>query len=134
MIRDIRALHPDIVISLSGTNNLRIRNKKFDQMRGEDPFEYRRRVEWYMKQIAESEGASCFAILQPVNQSPDVKTLYEAFLYHKQAHWRAAQFSKSHRADDFYHDLFTLFLHQNDKMIDMCHYSDAGNAELAREI
>ena len=35
------------------------------------------------------------------------------------------------RDDDFYHNLMRTFLHRNELYIDMCHYSEKGNDELA---
>ena len=134
LVRDIHRLKPDIVISLSGYNDLSALDNKFEKVRQESSFEYWRRIESYMKLIAESEGASYYTILQPVNQDPQVQGLYEAMMFFGQVHRRARVFNEGRREDDFYHDLFSLFLHQTDKHIDQAHYSDRGNQRLAEEI
>ena len=131
LVRDIHALKPDIVISLGGYNDTTFKNDKFDNARGEHPFDYWHRIESYMKQISESEGAAFYAVLQPVNKSPDYTSLYDTLMYLKFAHHRAAAFSERLRSDDFYTNLFSSFLYQNNLFIDMCHYSEEGNKHLA---
>ena len=133
-MRDIRFLKPDIVISLSGYNDLKIQNNKFEWFKQEESFAYWRRMESYMKQIAESEGAAFYAVLQPVNQNPENTDLYEILHYHSQVHMKARVFTAGKRNDDFYYDLFTLFLHQPEMLIDLDHYSELGNEILAEKI
>ena len=134
MIRDIRRLKPDIVISLSGYNDLSVPDNKFEKTRQETAFETWHRIESYMKMLAESEGAAYYTILQPVNQSPHTHGLYEAMMFLSQVHRRAKVFDGGRSSNDFYTDLFPLFLHQYDKHIDLSHYSDRGNECLAEEI
>ena len=134
MIRDIHTLKPDIVISMSGFNDLPAGTDKFETVRKENSFDYWRRMESYMKMIAESEGAKFYAVLQPINKNPEDDTVYEAMMYLSQVHRRAVVFTENRRNDDFYHDLFTRFLHQHNKLIDLCHYSETGNQELADEV
>ena len=134
LVRDIRGLKPDIVISLSGYNDLTIANNKFDRARGENAFDYWRRIESYMKQISELEGAAFYAVLQPVNRSPEPMSLYNTLMYLKFVHHRGTIFTDRMRNDDFYVNLFTSFLFQNDLFIDMCHYSNKGNELLAERI
>ncbi len=134
LIRDIHTLKPDIVISMSGFNDLPKGSGKFETVRQENSFEYWRRLESYMKLIAEAEGAKLYAVLQPINQSPEDNTVYEAMMYLGQVHRRGRVFTENRRNDDFYHDLFTRFLHQHEKYIDLCHYSEIGTRELADEV
>ena len=134
MIRDIHALKPNIVISMSGFNNLAESNNIFDSVRNESAFQYWRRMESYMKLIAESEGAVYYAILQPINQTEDPENFDEDMLYPTQTYWRGGSFFKEHRSDDFYIDLFSKFTHQNEMIVDMCHYSNKGHEELAKEV
>ena len=134
MIRDIRTLKPDVVISLSGYNDQSVQPGVFNTVHSDTPFEYWRRMESYMKLIAESEGAAFYSILQPITRIPEKENLYETMLYLDQVHHRAKKFYESRRDDDFYYDLFSLFFHQNDKLIDLCHYSDGGNEILADKI
>lgn len=131
MLRDIRELRPHIVISMSGYNDMARPGGKFDSVRSETQFEYWRRYESYMKQIAESEGAAFYAFLQPVNQTPGEESLYEAMMYLGQIHHRSRSFTKTLREDDFYCSLFSKFLHRDECFIDQCHYSDQGNEEIA---
>ena len=131
MVRDIHAIKPDIVISLSGYNDLAVPNNKFDKASGEQAFDYWKRIESYMKQISEAEGAIFYSVLQPVNQSPGPMSLYDTLMYLKFVHQRTAKFTEQVRDDDFYANLFSRFLFRNDLFIDMCHYSEKGNELLA---
>ena len=134
LIRDVRYLKPDIVISMSGYNDMGQSRNKFEALRKETPFDYWRRMQGYMKQIAESEGAVFYAVLQPVNRSPENRSLYELLRYHSQSHRTCREFAERRRSDDFYHDLYTLFLHRPEMLIDCCHYSEQGNSELSEQI
>ena len=131
LVRDIHALKPTIVISMSGYNDLAANITFFETNRESNSFEYWRRMESYMKLIAEAEGAEFHAFLQPINQAPVEMDLFETMMYLKEVHHRARVFSENCRDDDFYHNLMRTFLHRNELYIDMCHYSEKGNDELA---
>ena len=134
MIRDIRVLHPDIVVSMSGVNDLGGIPNVFERDHDENVFAYWRRMESYMKLIAEAEGATFHAILQPIQQTPGEMSLYESMMHLREVHRRARVFTENRRDDDFYTNLMTRFLHHEEFMIDMCHYSDEGNSVLAQEV
>ena len=134
LTRDIRRLKPDIVISLSGYNDMACSNSMFEVLENENLFERWRRMESYMKLIAETEGARYYAFLQPTNSSPENQDLYEFLRYHVQSHYDSKLFADSRKNNDFYYDLFTLFQHRSEMLIDMCHYSETGHEELAKKI
>ena len=134
MIRDIRVLQPDIVVSMSGVNDLKRIPNVFERDHDENVFAYWQRMESYMKLIAEAEGATFHAILQPIQQTPGEMSLYESMMHLREVHRRARVFTENRRDDDFYTNLMTRFLHHEEFMIDMCHYSDEGNSVLAQEV
>ncbi|MBQ9047805.1 MAG: hypothetical protein IJ120_07880 [Solobacterium sp.] len=131
LIRDIHALKPDIVISMSGYNDMRTDTDKFENWRGEARFPYWRRMQSYMKLIAESEGASYYAFLQPVNRDPEHLSLHEVMRYLGQVHRRGKLFTDGQRDDDFYINLYSAFVHRDECYIDLSHYSEEGTSRLA---
>ena len=132
MCRDIRHLAPDIVISMSGVNDLANKNDKFDFLRDESTFDYWKRIQRYMKAIAESENASYLSFLQPTNIAMPDATLEESLFFLRDAEKTGGSFEQGASSDDFYFNLFRLFRHKKGKFIDFCHYSDEGHEEIAQ--
>ena len=134
MCRGIRYLKPDIVISLSGVNDLKRGYGKFELFQKESPFSYWRRFHYYMKIVAESEGAVYEPFLQPMNCCmPDAGLEDGMFFY-----WAGGTpndiFLNESSSDDFYHNLISLFFHKEGMFIDFCHYSEEANEILADSI
>lgn len=134
MCRDICFLKPDIVISMSGLNNTELAQDPFDQLRGETPFEYWRRTEFYMKQIAEFEGAAFFAFLQPVNTCMPSADFSEYMYFIASSFEIGRQFLKDASDGDFYTNQAELFFHKEGMYIDPVHYSNAGNQVIAEAV
>lgn len=136
-IRDIHSLKPNIVISMSGVNNL----KKFDtcdkffSSNNETAFELWYRIEKYLKLISESEGSEFFAILQPINIYMPHMSLKELLQFPAEADNNLAEsFFLQSRKDDFYYNLFDLFHHKESRFLDNCHYTNTANEELAKAV
>ena len=124
LIRDIGYIKPDIVISLSGVNDVnRWTDNKFEKLRGESTFEYWRRMELCMKTLSEASGAVFISVLQPMNTCMVPETLRECFLFMGEADKTGRIFRNGARRDDFYIDILDLFHHREEMFIDNCHYS-----------
>ena len=134
LARSIYALKPDFVISLSGVNDLKIPDCKFERIADEAPFERWVRMERYIKAVAEAEGATCIPILQPMNTCMHVDSLVENMFFIPENHKWGKSFLEGARDDDFYWNLLDLFHHREGMYIDRCHYTDQANQELAERI
>ena len=134
LLRDIHALKPDFVISLSGVNDQRAQENKFEQVHGDNPFEFWRRVEKYMKLVVEEEGAEFIAILQPMNACMRINSLFENMYFTSENHKWGRTFLFGVRDDDFYFNFLDMFHHQDGAYIDRCHYSDAANRIIAEHV
>ena len=134
LMRDIHALKPDFVISMSGVNDLRKQEGKFEQLHDDTPFDYWRRVQKYMKLIVEEEGAEYIGILQPMNACMRPASLFETMCFMPENHKWGKTFLAGMRDDDFYFNFLDLFHHQEGKYIDRCHYSDEGNRIIAEQV
>ena len=132
MCRDIRNLAPDVVISMSGVNDIGNKNDKFDFLRDEDTFEYWKRIQRYMKTVAESENAVFLSFLQPSNIAMPDASLRESLFFLRDAETTGGSFEQGNTDNDFYTNLFRLFRHKKGKFIDFCHYSDEGHEEIAQ--
>lgn len=131
--RDISMLKPDLVISMSGVNDLMPSNNKFEAVR-KDRFAYWRQTELEMKAVAEAAGARFFAFLQPVNTCMETYTREEATFFLGDTGGMTKPFLYQSRTDDFYINLLTLFHHREGRFIDMVHYSGTANEELAQRV
>ena len=132
LTRDIGFIRPDIVISLSGVNDYGLRSRdRFETLRGESDLSYWRRMESYMKIVAESEGARFIGVLQPMNVCMEPDTLRECMLFTAETRGSNSSFASESRSDDFYIDLLNLFHHREGMFIDNCHYSDEANGIIA---
>ena len=134
MARDIHAIRPDFVISMSGMNDQRSLDSKFEKNHHDNPFEYWLRMERYMKHIAESEGAVFLGVLQPMNACMEPKSLLENAYFMSENHKIGRTFLSGMRDDDFYCNLLALFHHEQGMFIDRCHYSDEANQRIAEEV
>lgn len=134
LIRDIHALRPDFVISLSGVNDQRSLTEKFERNRDESPFECWRRAESYLKVISEYEGAQFIGILQPMNACMKAESLEENMLFMSENHKWGKTFLGGMRDDDFYVNLLGLFHHQDGMFIDRAHYTDKAAQILAEHV
>ena len=134
LMRDIHALKPDFVISMSGVNDQRKQENKFEQLHGDNPFDYWRRAQKYMKLIVEEEGAEYIGILQPMNACMRPTSLFETMYFMSENHKWGKTFLAGMRDDDFYFNFLDLFHHQEGKYTDRAHYSDEGNRIIAEQV
>ena len=133
MERDICWLKPTVVVSMSGVNDRMPARDKFDAARGENPVASWKRTERHMKAIAESEGARFFAFYQPINSTKPKGDLFENTWFMMSVlggAWHNDELSD----DDFYTNIIDLFWDTPEAYIDICHYSEAGNAQIARVV
>lgn len=133
MERDICWLKPTVVVSMSGVNDRMPARDKFDAARGENPVASWKRTERHMKAIAESEGARFYVFYQPNNISKQPESIFEA-IFSRMTMSGDGRMVEEIRSDDFYINLGSLFWNKPEAYIDVCHYSDEGNAELARVV
>ena len=135
LTRDLSFLNPDIVISLSGVNDLYCRDNRnrFEPFRRESAHRYWVRMERYMKAVCEAEGAQFISVLQPFNVYMENPSLREELLFVAEPHRPGEEYLSEIRKDDFYLDLSGLFHHKEGMFIDNCHYSDEA-AEILAEI
>ena len=133
MERDICWLKPTVVVSMSGVNDRMPARDKFDAARGENPVASWKRTERHMKAIAESEGARFYVFYQPNNISKQAESIFEA-IFSRVTMSGDGRMAEEIRSDDFYINLRSLFWNKPEAYIDVCHYSDEGNAELARVV
>lgn len=131
MCRDIHHLRPDIVISMSGVNNLIKYGGKFSCWYKESTFEYWIRMETYMKTLAESEGARFLPFLQPINLVMKETSLEETLLFIHDTCRQGGSFCTQSGDGDFYYNLMDLFHHRDNMFIDGIHYSEEAHEILA---
>ena len=135
MSRDIHALKPDLVISMSGVNDQIGQNGKFDRLKHETPFRTWRRYEGYMDAVCRAEGARFFPFLQPINMEEPEPTEDERLFFRHDPGNGTRSFGReaeeSVREDGFFTNLFDAFRHRGELFLDCCHYSDKGQQCLA---
>ncbi len=134
MCRDIHFLKPDLVISMSGVNDMKKGHGKFNAFRGESSFAYWRRFESYASAVARAEGAAYEAFLQPINSCMPDPGLEESLFFLQDVKVPCSAFLRESSNDDFYHNLLSLFFHEEGMFIDFCHYSEAGHEVLAETV
>lgn len=161
LLRDGHILQPQIVISMSGVNNL-VRchdcENQFNEKRiikwiktlapNEDYCSGLRSIEseysfWnrnmqLLKVLSEFYGAQFFGFLQPINYTIVHKTLREKSLYEQEESILGSEDFVEHlssdKDDSNYINLLNLFEHQNDMFHDICHYTDRANEIIADNV
>ena len=132
MIRDLNMINPDIVISMSGVNDLEKKDNKFERWNSETPFARWRRVEEYLVRAARDAGARPYIFLQPVNLGITDADLHENIQFVHDSRRSGGSFYREPADDDFYTNLFGLFHHREGMFIDCCHYSDEAHEMIAQ--
>ena len=155
--RDAVVLRPQIVISMSGVNNTLHKDS-------ENQFNSRTIISWVqslthgreycsglyseeslydfwnrnveiLKLVAGFYGAELFAFLQPMNIAMKHMTLWEKSVYEMEHHARGAEeFAEAADDDNGYINLMSLFEHQNEMYMDMCHYTDKAHEIIADRV
>lgn len=157
LLRDGSVLRPQIVISMSGVNNLRYKKctNQFHEERmvgwvntlsadgkfcsglhnEESLYSFWHRNLRLLGLIAEFFGAEFFGFLQPINITMKDMTLWEQGLYEEEKNVIGAKdFAEWANDGEDYYNLMSLFEHQNEMYFDMCHYTDKGNEILAEKV
>ena len=157
LLRDGHALQPQIVISMSGVNNLS-RKKSINQFNEtrtlswvhsmshgkacsagvaneEMPYSFWCRVQRLLKLTADFYGASFLGFLQPMNITMSIKDLWEKSVYEvENAIIGAWNFVESTHGSDVYINLMQLFEHQEERYIDLAHYTDSAHEIIADKV
>ena len=153
MMRDIYQINPDIIISMSGVNDIatwkigqgfnldgQYKKSMLDSSKlyctglssDEKLFDFWLRIQKLMKLIAEMHSATLFSFLQPINIFMETMTFDERIQFFKNDYYEGAkEFYNLSSSQDFYINLFDLFHHKKEMFIDFCHYSDSANEILA---
>ena len=119
---------------MSGVNDRMEKDDIFDHFRTEDVFTYWRRMESYIQMIAQAEGAKAYAFLQPINMDLPESDLAENLMFVHELNQRGGWFCNEARDDDFYHNMLTLFWHQEGMYLDCCHYSKEAHEMIAEHV
>lgn len=157
LLRDGNVLKPDIVISMSGVNNLSYKksDNQFNENRmlswaqtlahseefcsglccEETLYDFWSRNQKLLKVISEFYGAVFLGFLQPMNITMDNKSLKEKYLYElENVIMGANEFGQfaSERKDEF--NLMRLFEHQDEMFYDMAHYTNKAHEIIADKV
>lgn len=155
LLRDGNVLKPDIVISLSGVNNLYYRQVD-NQFNVENFAIWLRKLTYegiccsgvyckeslytfwsrnvsLLKAISEFYGASFFGFLQPINLLMENMTLHEKSIYEGEETCEESirEFRKFASDNEDYINLLKLFEHKEGMMFDFCHYTGTANEIIA---
>lgn len=149
--RDINSIKPEIVISMSGVNDIALNKSKLSntiyEMETENglvckgfisdddsSFENWKNIQRIMYHIVHGEGVRYISILQPCNFCKPDKTIHEKIKYGIGYEKNANDFRERARNSDAYVNWLNLFWNRDDMIFDECHYTNAGNKELADRI
>ncbi len=147
ILRDAYVLQPQIVISMSGVNNLLyksyenqfcverfvdVRNKNKNAGKNETLYSFWNRNVKVMRCITNFYGAQFFSFLQPMNITMDDMSLYEKTIYEMDDRSEGARvFSQLANDEEGYINLMRLFEHQDEMFFDLCHYTEKGHKIIA---
>ena len=135
LTRGLQTIKPDIVISMSGLNDMKPALNKFEKHYGENEVEHWRRIELYMKEMTEAEGAAFFAFMQPINNCMRASSFDEALMFIQEGHFNRKTSSMDLvSSDDFYCNMIDRFHHRPGMFIDSSHYSGPGHEEIAKYV
>lgn len=147
ILRDAYVLQPQIVISMSGVNNLLyktyenqfcveryvdVRNRNKSAGKNETLYSFWNRNVKVMRCITDFYGAHFFGFLQPMNLTMDDMSLYEKTLYEMDDRSEGARlFSQLANDEEGYINFMRLFEHQDEMFFDLCHYTEKGHEIIA---
>lgn len=161
LLRDGYVLRPQIVISMSGVNNLRYKPgcNQFNEERiigwikafspdktlneeyfsgiccEESLYSFWSRNIKLLNIITEFYGGKFFGFLQPMNMTMNDMSLWEKSLYEQDGHRAAAtEFSNLAKDGEGYINLMRLFEHQDGMFFDVCHYTGKAQEILADKV
>lgn len=157
LLRDGYELHPHIVISMSGVNNLYYKDSsnQFNEERliawckvlspnneycsgvksDESAYHFWIRNEKLLGVVAEFLGAKFFSFLQPMNNTMEDMSLREKSLYEQERRINGArEFAQLANDQEGYINLMRLFEHHDEMYFDICHYTDKAHAIIAERV
>lgn len=152
ILRDVHILQPQIVISMSGVNNLYYktnenwfsierfvgvwsRNGNKDAGGNETLYSFWSKNMKLMRCIANTYGAQFFGFLQPMNMTIDDMSLHEKTVYEMDGrNVGAKEFSQWASDEDGYVNLLRLFENQDEMFFDLCHYTEKGHEVIADKV
>ena len=156
-LRDGYVLCPQIVISMSGVNNLRYKS-------GSNQFNEERIIGWIkaltsngeyysgmqceeslysfwsrnirlLNVLTEFYGGKFFGFLQPMNMTINDMSTWEKSLYEQDGHMGAAEeFSDFAKDGEGYINLMRLFEHHDGMYFDVCHYTEKAQEIIADKV
>jgi len=144
LLRDGYCLKPNIVISMSGVNDLMRRIgcvnqfnlESYESLSGlcsdESFYDFWVRTQKRMKLIAEQDGVAFYSFLQPININKPFKSLQEKSWYEFPTRKQGVkEFLERANDNDGYVNLLKLFWGQDDMYFDPAHYTEKANKVLA---
>ena len=159
LLRDGHVLKPDIVISLSGVNNLQYRRQVDNPFNVEDfaiwfksltsegiccsgvyckesLYSFWSRNVSLLKTISEFYGASFFGFLQPINLSMEHMTLREKSIYEEErtSEEGIREFRQFACDNEDYINLMRLFEHKEGMFFDCAHYTNMAHEIIANKV
>lgn len=157
LIRDGNILKPQIVISMSGVNNLNYKesSNQFNPSAfiswirdmapeenycsgvysDESLYDFWNRNQKLLKVISEFYGAVFLGFLQPMNITMKQMDLWEKSTYELEKHMIGARdFMCLANTNDNYINLMSLFEHRDEMYFDMCHYTDKAQEIIAEKV
>lgn len=157
LLRDGYFLKPQIVISMSGVNNLHYKESvnqfnlesllnwikvlTTDQKycsgvsSDESLYSFWSRNEKLLEVISDFYGAKFFSFLQPINMSIQNMSLREKSIYELDAHIKGSQnFVHAAGKNEGYINMLQWFEHSDEMYFDVCHYTDSAHELLASKV
>ena len=157
LLRDGNILKPQLVISMSGVNNLNYKecSNQFNEnafidwihnmapnenycsgvRSNESQYEFWSRNQKLLKVISEFYGAFFLGFLQPMNITMEQMSLWEKSTYELEKHMEGArEFMKCANDNEGYINLMQLFEHQDGMYFDMCHYTEKAQEIIADRV
>lgn len=157
LLRDGYTLRPNIVISMSGVNNLYYKesSNQFNEERliawckamsphnmycsgvysDESAYHFWSRNEKLLGVVAKFFGAEFFPFLQPMNNTMSDMNLREKSLYEQERRIDGAKdFAQLANDKDIYVNLMNLFEHQDEMYFDICHYTNKAHEIIADKV
>lgn len=158
-LRDGYYFRPDIVISMSGYNDMtkvffgsyfyvkthldwiKALGEPEENIIGgigieESRYSFWLRNEKMLKAIVEANGADFFSFLQPINACNDQDNLKDKLIFEVEGNIDGMKsFRSEPTEEEFYFNLKDMFIENVDEsFIDCCHYSEIGNERVAQKV
>lgn len=158
LLRDGSVLQPQLVLSMSGLNNITYYKKTVNQFNEnslvqliqscingneycsgirstESLYDFWRRNIGILKLVANFYGAKFFSFLEPINITKSDKDLWSKSVYELENHIvDVEKFSESVNDEEAYINFMRIFENQDEMYMDRCHYTGAGHEIIATKV